>query len=110
MGGIACNGWRFWSVEGEAPPADKESQPDEYREATLGGLPKVSPTNPAKTQPNGEHRAIKRVPNQKGAAEGMTKFCCDGCMKAFEHPTADGAPAACPEGHPAIVTDAPPTE
>ena len=91
MGGVACNGWRFWSIEGEAP-----TPPEAAAEKT----PKA-----AKGKTNGEHRAIKRVPNQKGAAEGMTKYFCDGCMKAFEVPTGDGAPAACPEGHPVIVKD-----
>src|SRR4051794_14045016 len=27
MGGIACNGWRFWSVEGQEPTASTESPP-----------------------------------------------------------------------------------
>ena len=95
MGGNAANGWRWWSVEGEAPA---------IAEAKPAKAPKA-----AKAKPNGEHRAIKRVPNQKGASEGTTKFFCDGCMKTFEHPVPDGAPTACPEGHPAFVKDAAPT-
>jgi hypothetical protein len=69
-----------------------------------------APTAEKAAKATGEHRAIKRIPDQKGASDGKTKFFCDGCMKAFEHPTADGAPAACPEGHPAIVTDAAPAQ
>src|SRR5262245_39313522 len=54
MSGMACNGWRWWSVAGDATTAEE------------------GPTNPPKAaKPNGEHRAIKRTPNQKGAAEGM---------------------------------------
>ena len=95
MNGVTCNGWRFWNLEGEAPVAT-EAKPTK--------APK-----PAKEKANGEHRSIKRVPSQGGVADGMAKYFCDGCMKAFEHPTADGAPQACPEGHPAIVADAAPT-
>jgi hypothetical protein len=91
MGGMACNGWRFWSIEGEAP-------------APTGETPE-KPAKAAKAKANGEHRAIKRVPNQKGVAEGNTRYFCDGCMKAFEHPIDQGAPAACPEGHPAVLRD-----
>jgi hypothetical protein len=95
MGGVACNGWRFWSVEGEVPAAtDAPARTEKPAKA------------PKSAKANGEQRAIKRVPNQKGAGEGATKFFRDGCMKAFEHPTADGTPAACPEGHPAVVKDA----
>ncbi len=68
----------------------------------------ASEPKPAKAKQNGEHRAIKRTPNQKGASEGMTKYFCDSCMKGFEYPTDAGAPEACPEGHPAVLRDEPP--
>ncbi len=43
-----------------------------------------------------EHRpeepvqVIKKMPNQKGVAEGSTKFWCSGCMKAFVAETSAG--------------------
>ena len=95
MNGVACNGWRFWSLEGDAPAAI-EAKP-------------TTASKPAREKANTEQRIIKRVTSQGGVADGMAKYFCDGCTKAFEHPTADGAPQACPEGHPAIVADAAPT-
>ncbi len=77
MGGIACNGWRFWSVEGEEPvPAATGSQ-----------------------TPKRAKGLIRRTPNQQGVAEGQTRWFCSGCMKGFTAPAADGAPGVCPEGH-----------
>lgn len=96
MAGSACNGWKFWSVDGEAPapPAQTAAKPKRAGKAKHA---------------NGEHRAIKPASSQEGAAEGMTKFFCDSCMRGFEHPTDQGEPAACPEGHPATVATAPAT-
>lgn len=82
MGGVACNGWRFWSVEGEAVAAEPK------------------PEKPAKAKKSGGRmvKQIQRVPNQKGVAEGSTKFFCSACMKGF---VTEGTalPESCPEGH-----------
>ena len=80
MGGIACNGWRFWSIEGEAP-AQEVTRP-------------ASARNTAKTK---QRRLIHRVPNQNAVPEGSTRWFCDACMKSFVTDEAD--PQACPEGH-----------
>jgi hypothetical protein len=83
MGGTACNGWRFWSVEGEEPQATEKpaQQPKAYG-------PKAR--KPAKL--------ISKTPNQKGVAEGEVRYFCNACMKSFT--TAAGtAPEACPEVH-----------
>ena len=47
---------------------------------------------------------IKKLPNQKGAPEGSTKFWCSACMKSF---VAEGTaiPETCPEGHVKEQTD-----
>jgi hypothetical protein len=154
MNGMACNGWRFWSVEGEAPVAAGEKLAKTTRapkaktgngfhlnitrkdwqdgspvatywcglcndaftqprgqaapEGCPAGHPAVietaeKPAKAPKPKANGEHRAIKRVPNQKGAGEGMTKYFCDCCMRSFKHPTDQGTPEGCPEGHPATI-------
>ena len=80
MGGKAVNGWRFWSVEGTATTtlteAEAESKPEKA-------------TKKAKTT-----KLISRIPNQKGTAEGMTRFWCTACMKSFE--SAEAEPTACP--------------
>ncbi len=84
MGGVSANGWRFWTPEAELnaaterPPATKKPN----RNAVATKLVKV----------------IKKLPNQKGVAEGCTKWWCSACMKGF---VSEGSemPEACPEGH-----------
>ncbi len=100
MGGSACNGWKFWSVEGEPPAATEAS--------VKPGKAAAKPRAP-KSKASGEHRAINPASSQEGAAEGMTRFFCDSCMATFEHPTDQGAPDSCPQGHPALILDAPVT-
>jgi hypothetical protein len=86
-GGKTCDGWKFWSLAGSEQPS-----PAEPRQ-------KVAKPNRSRTLKN-----IKKLPNQKGVAEGSTKFFCSSCMKGF---VAEGPadPQACPEGHPAVVED-----
>jgi hypothetical protein len=79
MGGVACNGWRFWSVAGEAEPAPPKKQ-----------------RKPAK--PNAKTQGFHRLPDEEGAEEGTAKFFCDACMEAFEAPAGE-EPATCPKGH-----------
>ena len=83
--GGACNGWRFWSLEGEEPATREEK--------------------PQAAEGNGkEHKLISRVPNQKGVPEGQTRYFCNACMKSF---FTEGTPERCPEGH---AEDAEPAE
>ena len=79
MGGVACNGWRFWSVAGEAETAPPKKQ-------------RKSSKREAQTQ------SFHRLPDEEGAGEGTDKFFCDACMEAFEAPVGD-EPATCPKGH-----------
>jgi len=81
MGGTACNGWRFWAVEGEEPKAAETP------------APKANGTKPAKAR-----KLIYRIPNQQGVAQGKSKFWCNACMKSFLV-DGDEKPDACPEGH-----------
>lgn len=96
MGGIACNGWRFWSVDGEAKPASEKA-------ATNGKLP--SPKREAEKARTATP-LIKRVPNQQGVPEGHLRIFCSACMKSH---IVEGTtlPAGCPEGHtPAMFEEA----
>jgi hypothetical protein len=90
MGGGAVNGWRFWSVEGEATtanvaadsgekPAQAERKPKSQRKA-----PKFKPIKPMEEQPF-------------DLEEGAVAYWCPACQRAF----IAGAemPAVCPEGH-----------
>ena len=79
MNGIACNGWRFWSLEGD------ESRRESAERET------AAPSGNGK-----EHKLISRVPNQKGVPEGQLRYFCNACMRSF---FAEGTPEHCPEGH-----------
>jgi len=87
MGGVACNGWRFWSLAGEA----KAPAPKKERKTSAKAAPR---TKKAAPKPQG----FTRLSNGEGTAEGTAKFFCDACMEAFEA-AADNEPATCPKGH-----------
>ena len=80
MGGKAVNGWRFWSVQ-DAEPQGKEGG---------GEKPETQAAKPK--------RLVYRVPNQKGIAEGQSRWFCRACMKGFVI-EGGGQPEVCPEGH-----------
>jgi hypothetical protein len=84
MGGKAVNGWRFWSIEGEAPAAS---------EAAREAEPK-----PAKAKQGKGKKTIYRVPPGPNLGEGKSRWFCVACMKSFVQ-DGDSIPAACPEGH-----------
>ena len=90
MNGIAANGWRFWSLESAAPA----KAPRAARAVQSDERPKLSELV----------RQVKKLPNQKGVADGETRWFCSGCMKGFLMPTGQ-QPKACPEGHPSEVED-----
>ena len=79
MGGKAVNGWRFWSVQGTKPKAKEGSEKPE-------------------TQAVKSKRLAYRVPNQKGIAEGRSRWFCRACMKGFVI-EGGGQPEACSAGH-----------
>ena len=79
MGGKAVNGWRFWSVQGTKPKAKEGGEKPE-------------------TQASKSKRLVYRVPNQKGIAEGQSRWFCRACMKGFVI-GGDRQPEACPAGH-----------
>ena len=86
-GGTACNGWRFWSFEGEAPSAK-------------GPKPRA-----AKKEPKSKViKNLKRLPGKKGVPEGHSRWFCSCCQSGFDA-TDSKEPEHCPEGHPMVVED-----
>jgi hypothetical protein len=81
MGGVACNGWRFWSLEGDAPAAS-EAKPERK---PRGGKKKQSKT-------------ITKMAKPDGIAENESRWFCSACMDGFVIEGSD-EPEACPQGH-----------
>ena len=90
MGGTACNGWRFWSVEGEESPA-REPKPAAKKSGAKAPGKARKPRRKA-------FKLIEAMPDQAGVPDGMARFWCHGCQDAFE--AEDGKlPIECPQGH-----------
>jgi len=80
MGGKAVNGWRFWTVEGDEPPATEKPKPEK------------------KGRKKKQTKTVFKTPSQAGLAEGESRWFCSACMDGF---VIDGTeePQACPKGH-----------
>jgi hypothetical protein len=91
MGGKAVNGWRFWSLDGEAT-------------ATENGASEKAPRQ-AKQRVK---KIIFKTPNQQNLKEGEVRWFCAACMKGFVGTPEQ--PQVCPEGHriddPELTSDA----
>jgi hypothetical protein len=69
-GRVSCDGWKFWSLAKDgAKPIIAEPAAAE---------PDVEPTTAEAPAPKAPKliRQIKKMPNQKGVAEGSAKFWC----------------------------------
>jgi hypothetical protein len=93
MGGTACNGWRFWSVEGEANARATVK-------ATGKAKATAKTTKPASRKPRAQAKpaVLQRHKNQKDLGEGQVRWLCNACLKHFIV-DGDATPEACPEGH-----------
>ena len=80
MGGKAVSGWRFWTVEGDAPASAEAPAPAKKK---TGGKAKT-------------FKLFKRLPGT-GLEEGQNRFWCQACQKSFI--TSETDPEACTEGH-----------
>jgi hypothetical protein len=79
MGGVACNGWRCWSVAGEGKASAPKAERKPAKDANKKGL-------------------FERLPDQEGQPEGMARYFCSACMDGFLAPV-DQEPTECPKGH-----------
>ena len=89
MGGKAVNGWRFWSLESDAPATSTEAATPKAKKASKANATKKA----ARTK-----RLIHKVPNQQGDPAGRARYWCTACMKSFLAED-DSRPEVCPEGH-----------
>ncbi len=84
MGGVACNGWRFWSL---ADGEEAEAQGTKPKRATK-----------AEKKAQAKRQVVHRMENQEGAPEGHVRYFCDACMDGFEVEGSE-EPETCPQGH-----------
>lgn len=66
MGGTACNGWRFWSVEGAEEPQKAKPEPKSKAKAKTKAEPKVKAEAPVSCGECGQE-----FPSSRQAAEHM---------------------------------------
>ena len=83
MGGNACNGWRFWSVEGQEPV------PKTRGRKAKGGKAKEASKN------GGNPATFENVADPE---EADGRFWCNCCADGFSAP-AGVEPIGCPKGH-----------
>ena len=78
MGGVACNGWRFWSLPGTERPAHKPKAAATAKKAAAKAAPKGRGTKPAK----GNSRK-KSKPKAMRAAAQDDSYGCGACGETF---------------------------
>jgi hypothetical protein len=75
MGGVACNGWRFWSVAGSGQAKPKAAK---------------APKKAAGRKANAGSRSFPQLEDGR--------YFCSACQDAFTAPR-DVDPLGCPKGH-----------
>ncbi len=85
MGGKAVNGWRFWTIEGEAPAAPAEA-----------GAEKPAKTK-SRSKGKKKEKVVFKTP-QVNMPAGKVHYFCSACVKGFDVEGED-EPEACPQGH-----------
>jgi hypothetical protein len=97
MGRTACNGWRFWTVEGDEPaPAEKKGP--KAAKSARGSTAKPQAAAKPKRATKKATKLLYPMPDQSGATQDMTRWWCNACMRGFEVYGAE-KPEQCPDGH-----------
>jgi hypothetical protein len=89
MGGMACNGWRFWSPEGVAKQPWVKEQAAESSEKSAAK----------------QGRILRKAANQKAVPEGHARLFCAACGESHLMDISQGMPSACPNGHAATAEE-----
>jgi Restriction Enzyme Adenine Methylase Associated len=108
--GHACDGWHFWSIAGEVNFTNIEQHIDKAIRAGKIKTPKAIPTydeTVAKVEkmekaekPKPPKHGVYKLPNQKGAPAGLTRYYCFDCSSPFPAKS-DIKNLTCPNCHPA---------
>ena len=78
MGGVACNGWRFWSVEGTETPAKPKTKAKAKPRAKAAAKSKPK----AKAKTNGKAKPEAKA-NGKPDAKAAEPVACGQCKQKF---------------------------
>jgi hypothetical protein len=81
MDGVACNGWRFWSVEGTETP---KPEPKAKAEKPAKAKKEPAAKKPAKAAPkkSGKAKSAKKGKAMRAAATGAS-YGCGVCPETF---------------------------
>jgi hypothetical protein len=96
MDGIACNGWRFWSIGGtekpkRGPMADKPARAKKEPAAKKPAKPKAAPKKSAKTKRAKQGKAMR------AASKSNAVYGCGACGETF--PTMKAATQHATQAH-----------
>jgi len=100
MGGKAANGWRFWSLEGEATttaaaPATKATR---SRKTADGASTATKPTRRrAAAKPT--QKLLVAHADQTDVPQGCIRIICYACDPMVQIVEGDSVPSICPAGH-----------
>ena len=77
MGGVACNGWRFWSLQGTEKP---RREPHAKAEKPAKAQPKKAP---AKAAPKAKGKKAAKKPKAARMAAKGDAYGCGACGESF---------------------------
>lgn len=99
MGGVSCNGWRFFER-----PADREAKATAKAEAKAetSAEPKAKTKKPAAAAKPKTFTQVKRTRKQPEDESLGVSWHCSACQEGFYLPKGE-TPSTCPNGHPRIV-------
>jgi hypothetical protein len=83
MDGVACNGWRFWSIEGtEKPKREPKAKAEKPAKAKKPAKPTTKKA-PAKKAAKGKGKKAAKKKAQRAAAKNDASYGCGVCPETF---------------------------
>ncbi|MDP9236703.1 MAG: hypothetical protein M3P30_04770 [Chloroflexota bacterium] len=87
MGGTACNGWQWWSVEGtEKPKRERQPKADKPKKEPTAKKPtraKSPAKKPAKAKTGAKKSGTKKGKAMRAASKGDASYGCGICPETF---------------------------
>lgn len=101
MGGKAVNGWRFWSLEGEATAATASTttKAPRARKAAESDSTTAKPERKLRERTKSAFKVIKAHEDQTDVPQGHIRIICYACNPMVQIVEGDTVPSVCPAGH-----------